>query len=93
MFRFSCRVLCCRVAVCVVGFVLFVLCVFINRYYIVTSCRSFRATNRVDRFVLKHFRARNRVNRFVLGSCRVSFFVSCCGLPVIEKYRTVSTSI
>ena len=44
-------------------------------------CRVFvfRATDRVDRFVLKHFRARNRVSRFVLGSCRVSFFVSCCG--------------
>ena len=80
----SCRVSCCRVVVRVVGFVLFVLCVFINRYYIVTSCRLFRATNRVDRFVLKHFCARNRVNRFVLGSCRV--FVSCCGLPDIFIY-------
>ena len=84
-----CRVSCCRVAVRVVGFVLFVLCVFIDRYFIVTSCRSFRATNRVDRFVLKRFGARNRVNRFVLGSCRVSLFVSCCGLLDIHKARYV----
>ena len=72
----SCQIVSCFVLSCCCSCCGFRVVRFVRIYKPVL----YSTTNRVDRFVLKHFCARNRVNRFVLGSCRVLFFVSCCGL-------------